>query len=388
MLRAVPVLIAVLFNVNRASGQDVGRPESPDEEAVEARAETGYVILDGAYLAPPYVIRSTSQELTINGRTVRSPLPAARWPAWGGWRKAPGGEGFGAGGFGRGRGFGGARSGMSRSDEGSPAPSRSGERPGGAARGPARWMSPAWRVVRRLENEAILVAFEGQTAVFLDPGPQQEQFFEAVHARDPECEAFRSLVQALPGDADREVWSKWLAEIEQSNELWQRIDEVVRASAVRLVANESQIAATQRIQGLAYPLTVAGMVLGVLALGHLLRSFPQTPDEAESARARAGFVRATVISLALVVALSALDLVWTLLAAQAGQIRELNPLGSQWIDDPQALLAFKTAATLVGCGLLLTLRRHHLAQLAAWWLCLLCTVLTFRWVVFNSMFVA
>jgi hypothetical protein len=32
------------------------------------------------------------------------------------------------------------------------------------------------------------------------------------------------------------------------------------------------------------------------------------------------------------------------------------------------------------------LRRHYIARLAAWWLCLACTILTFRWLMFNSMF--
>lgn len=249
-------------------------------------------------------------------------------------------------------------------------------------------MSPARRVVRWLENDSIFVAFEGQTAVLLETGLQQELFLQAVQTRDPESEAFRSLLASLPGDVDREVWSNWLAGIDQSDELWKLADEAVRTSTATAAANQSAIAATQRIHGLAYPLTVAGMVLGVLALGHLLRSFPQLPDDLENARARALFVRATVISLGLVAALSALDLAWTLLAAQAGQIRELNPLASRWVKDPQALLAFKTAATLVGCGLLFALRRHPRAQVAAWWLCLLCTVLTFRWIVFNSMFMA
>ena len=38
--------------------------------------------------------------------------------------------------------------------------------------------------------------------------------------------------------------------------------------------------------------------------------------------------------------------------------------------------------------LLVALRKHHRAQVAAWWVCLILTVLTFRWLVLNSLFVA
>lgn len=369
MAWATPVVIsiaAIHFAAEAARGQVVERPGVVgDAAAVEAVAETGFVVLDGTYVAPPYVVRATAEGLTINGRAVRSPLPE---PSWGGGR----GAGRGGGRFGGGR-FGGGRFG--RDD-------------GEGGRGPGRMMDPARRIVRRLENGSVLVAFDGHPAVFLSPGRQQNEFFEAVRTRDPETDAFRSLLRGLPSDADRDAWSNWLAGIDPSDELWKHADEAVRAGEAMTEANRHGIAASRRLDGLAYPLTVAGMVLGVLALGHLLRSFPQTTEGGENPTVREIFVRATVISVGLVVALSALDLVWTLLAAQAGQMRELNPLASQWIDDPQRLLAFKAAATLVGCGLLFALRRHPRAQVAAWWLCLVCTVLTFRWVVFNSMFIA
>lgn len=68
-------------------------------------------------------------------------------------------------------------------------------------------------------------------------------------------------------------------------------------------------------------------------------------------------------------------------------MRELNPLGSRLIDDPVQLSAFKIATTLLCCTLLYALRGHATARTAAWWLCLVCTVLTFRWLVANSLFV-
>jgi hypothetical protein len=151
-------------------------------------------------------------------------------------------------------------------------------------------------------------------------------------------------------------------------------------------ANRSRTIAVHRLQTVAYPLSVTGMLLVVAALGHLLRAHPGTDGDAPVVRPEA--IRATVISIALIAVFSLVDLVWTILAVQAGQMRELNPVGRLLIPDPRLLVAFKVSATLVGCGILYRLRRHSRARIAAWWLCLLCTVLLLRWVIFHSMFIA
>ncbi|MFG0332012.1 MAG: DUF5658 family protein, partial [Maioricimonas sp. JB049] len=93
-------------------------------------------------------------------------------------------------------------------------------------------------------------------------------------------------------------------------------------------------------------------------------------------------------SVLLIVVLSLFDLVWTILASQAGQMKELNPLASYFVHDPVGLIMFKSLATCLAVGLLVAMRHYRRAQTATWWLCLVCTLLLFRWLTFSSMYVA
>jgi hypothetical protein len=130
----------------------------------------------------------------------------------------------------------------------------------------------------------------------------------------------------------------------------------------------------------AYPLTIVGMLLGVFALGHTLKWSSANP----SGESATSFVKTALL---LILAMSCLDLIWTALAGAAGQMKELNPMAVGIINSPTALIVFKSSVTLLACGILMFLRSQPKAQFATWWMCLVCVLLTFRWVVFQSLFV-
>lgn len=96
-------------------------------------------------------------------------------------------------------------------------------------------------------------------------------------------------------------------------------------------------------------------------------------------------------SVLLIGILSLLDLVTTIVTSQAGMMREMNPLGDGLLGDGlannlAAVTFFKITVTGLAITILFSLRRRAFAQSAAWWCCLIMTLLTARWVIFQSMF--
>lgn len=327
--------------------------ESPEEPVIfEANIVTGFVFIETEYLPAPYLIQATVDSVTVNGRT---------WPMEDRQATRFDGDGDGDGRWSRWRG-------------------ESDRTPGGGFGGFHPSRGAARRLVDYLESESLVIGLAGRRPEVVNSTMDQHDVFASL--LDPEKELDQEFLELRGSDEERQFWKTWTAGAVIDDEFRARAGVVVEELAAISGRNEAEIRATRRLHAFAYPLTVLGMVLGVLALGHLLKSF----HNLESAPPEA--LRATAICIALMVLLSLFDLTWTILASQAGQMRELNPLGSRLIADPAMLIVFKFAATLVGCGVLFALRRHQRARQACWWLCLVCTVLTFRWVMFNSMFVA
>jgi hypothetical protein len=331
--------------------------------SVERRTiDSGYVFIDGQYLPPPYEIEETEEGVLINGLLVKAdqfPQPSR-----------PGGPGLQGVGF-----------------RGGPwhASGRSFSPTGDSRRFAGGFFSLPRRVAHRLESEAAIIAFADRPLLILEAGPMLQDLFRVLADRDPDSTALNSVVGILPVEADRDQLADWLATYQPPAELAAHARSIIERAEAVAESNMEEIAAVRRIDRFAYPLTVAGMVLAVLASGHLLKTIPSR-EPRSSSESSPQLMRFVLISAALVFCLSSLDLIWTVLAADANQIRELNPLGNRLIDKPQTLVAFKLSATLVSCALLVALRRYPSAQVASWWLCLVCTMLTFRWLLFNSMF--
>lgn len=233
-----------------------------------------------------------------------------------------------------------------------------------------------------LEQHSVVVLNSREPIVSINSGTEVEKFLQVMTSDDASVRN-----QASRFDQNG-TWDNWLDEFHPPKRFVtlanRRLKRMRKVRDATLEGFRNRHAAANS----GYVLTIIGMVLGVWALGHLLSSSPRPEDVASAAGANPALLRATRISIVAVFVLSGLDLVWTLVASSAGQMREMNPLGSQLIENPVWLVAFKVTATLIGCGVLYAMRHHHRARKAAWWMCLVMTVLTFRWLVFNSMHVA
>ena len=185
----------------------------------------------------------------------------------------------------------------------------------------------------------------------------------------------------LPGESS--YWKKFADGFECPQELRVRVDEVLEKERAVEERNLAEIAARKLLSSSSYLLTIFGMLLVVIAFGNLLSN--EAPLDIQSSESPV-MDRRVKIFLMLIAAFSVLDLIWTLLASRANALTELNPIGSQLIHNPIGLLAFKTLVTVGVIGILFVLRGHRVAQRGAWWACLICTLVTVRWLTFNSMF--
>lgn len=296
--------------------------------------ETGFVFINGVYLPPPYVVTTVDGAVMVNNQVLHQ--PSVRQPHGRNW-------------------------------------------------GPREFSDGAREIVSKLQQDLIIVAFPKQPMVVLEQGGSFSDFSDFLITNQDRDLAFQGLSELLSSQEQQDTWSQWPATFEPSSELAARLKiKVDRVNAIVADAREKS-SGVRRLEAVSYPLSILGMVLAVLAIGHVL-TFRPTIDITDTNHAQV--IWATLQSVALIVGLSGLDLAWTLLASQAGIMQELNPLGAKLIEKPIFLIAFKAAATLVAAGLLAALRNYRRAQLASWWLCLVCALVTCRWLVFNSMFVS
>jgi hypothetical protein len=69
-------------------------------------------------------------------------------------------------------------------------------------------------------------------------------------------------------------------------------------------------------------------------------------------------------------------------------MHELNPIGSHLVENPRHLAGFKLGITLPSLALIWLLRKYKRAQVAAWWICLVLTFVTLRWLMLSPLFVS
>lgn len=239
------------------------------------------------------------------------------------------------------------------------------------------------RLVQLLEAGALVSKFPDHSVRYFERVNGLSVIVDMITAPDRHSEKVRKSLKSLLPEAEISTWTRWILSYQPPKLLGDRL-EVERLNVKRIVSEtEGKLSASRWMNAMSYPLTLVGMGLVVWAAGHIMSFRPGSVGQ--SPHALAG--KFTVISVILILSLSTLDLVWTLLASRSGSMQELNPIGSRLIENPTMLIGFKFTASAIAASLLIGLRNHLSAQRAAWWLCLVCALLTCRWLVFNSMYV-
>ncbi|MEL6105509.1 MAG: DUF5658 family protein [Planctomycetota bacterium] len=321
-----------------------------EDNHVANRAE-GYVFLDGEYLAPPYDIELQGQTILINGHDLDSSYfdfsefemnRASEMSRARRWQRGPG--------------------------------FRGGRRP----KGQGRYAQVATNLTYDLQTlSAVKVFYQDQQPLTLYPAGFAPDLLSALAGEGSlESDAFARFNQS-----ERDTWDRLVREFDPTDAFLARVDDGLQAMRNAEAEGERISASNRWMDRLSYPLTVLAMAIVVLAFGHLLSTKPTLEDAVVQ-----GSGPTVNRSLLIIGTFSALDLVWTIMATSAGTMRELNPLGSRLIEDPLLLVAFKLVATGTSIGILYSLQQRPIARVASWWCCLLLTLLTARWVVFQSMF--
>lgn len=246
--------------------------------------------------------------------------------------------------------------------------------------------NPIREFARDLENGRSIVFLSGQPAIRLE---QTTEAYYLLRALVDVCQGHKPSAADLDWlrfSQSPEDWRQWLAKFEPGDDFLARAQAEIEAIDTSESTGVAAAARVRRRGAAAYAVFLVGMTVTVLAIGHLISHPPAAEPSAAGVSLTPLAWQSFSRSLLLAAVLAAFDLVWTLLWSQTEGLVELNPLGSRLIRDPHLLVAFKGTATFVTLVVLFLLRAHRIARVAAWWSCLVFTLVAMRWLTVNSLF--
>ncbi len=348
----VHVSLAATTSKGAASRSDQGRPRKAaanDDVPRGPTIDSGFLIVDNRYIAPPYLVEHNGEQLIVNGVAMGTPGAADRYQ--------PLDVGFGGGFHGR-RSFRGMLS-APESDS------------------PGRYMLV--EAERMLLNGSLIIGFHDGTVCGFSHG---ETMIQTLLSDMDRVAKLRFLTSSSRQPITLAQWTELVDNFQGDSGLQERL------LAVKPTHEASAEPLPQRPRYAIYSLTVLGMILTVVSFGIVLSHRPQHFCKWSDVNRVPRDVRLVIGCAAMIAILCVFDLTCTLMASHTTSFWELNPFGASLASQPLILLAVKLLITFVCVAILWNLRFYRGAQLASWWLCLGLTLLTARWVVFNSLMLA
>ncbi|MCF7974974.1 MAG: DUF5658 family protein [Phycisphaerae bacterium] len=328
--------------VNSAKGRclllqvGLGRTARGASNPEQVEISTGFVILHGQYIIPPYTIAVKDNEVFLNGIAL-PPLSDIQ-------------------------------------SNQHPHVQRRGTR-----RAPLRQVG--W-LKQNLEQDALLIHLNTET-IALIPYYQASTVLDTLLSSESPEEKVQLLAQEEMAGFSSIDWASLVNGFETSPELQDRV-----ANLRETLAQQQKVGdkAVWYLTGPFPIMPILGFAMTVLALGTLLNCRPPNAFSRLSQRHRKICSRQVFYLVGLMVVLNLYDLACTLFARGCVGFWEMNPYAAGILEIPPMVVCFKLSLT-VGPAILLIIARHcKLAQVASWWGGVLYTVLILRWVTFNAMF--
>jgi len=323
------------------------RPGIPENTFRSEPLKEIWVFLNGAYLPPPYTVQVAAGRVSVNGHELAASTTSKLAEIATGARYV--------------------------ADE-EPGPGQETRRDQATRIG----MSAAG-LIENSYRQFYLIWDDCHPVIVRETGLGFELLTLLLHETD-DIGTVSGLLNSLSKEQQATV-TDWITGFEPSAEFSARARHTVDMIRQADAENRRVRNAVRLMNQLNYPMSIASMVLCVFAVGHLLQHPPPEPAAARSTPRERALVHR---SLGLVAAFSTLDLIWTVLTHSAGVMRETNPIAASLADQPVELAAFKIVLTAFAVGTIARLWRHRTAQVAAWWACLILTLLTARWLTVNS----
>lgn len=338
----------------------------------------GFLFINGRYVSSPYSIELANQTLEINGVDYT----AESFDLSGYKRDRSPGHGWGGEKI-RGRRMRGRADGFFASEKAT-------NRFGASPRDTVSPITMLYRDLIQLNLGAIMVLSDGRKPV---QAWTHQDGYDFLKPLVDSSDADKTTIDAIEiprtiyDEEDRETWLQLVSGFQATPAFLRDARPVIERFHEADENNAKQSSAFRWAEQLLYPLTTFALLLVVVAVGHLMAHAQRTFSETVDVDGSQEMGKVVVRSLVILALMSSIDLVWTLIAHQNGSMRELNPIGSRLISDPASLIAFKVGVTSLSVGLLYWLRDLPLTRKAAWWCCLVLTLLTARWLTFHSMLV-
>lgn len=340
-----------------AGAADEGSSDSktdPVETVYGQPIDNGFVIFHGQYLPPPYVVGRRGGTVLVNDHLIPDKSLTGR------------SRGRGRGPRGRGGGHGGQQ---------------------GA---PDRQSFALARVERQLDEDGMLIVLEDGPAGFIRSADPVSILDILLSDAESEAKVQSLMDQEVPWISSAD-WGRVVDKFEPTPELAERVRTIVDGYESMVAGSHGSHAQSEwrgflSSKPVSYGMTATAMLLAVIATGTLLTHRPTSGVRWRERDRDGDGIGMVVRNVVLLCLLGGLDFLLTLAAQQAGGFLELNPLGAKLIESPMLLCTFKMTVFAAACGILIILRRYRGAQIASWWLCLVCTIVTFRWLTYNSLF--